>query len=281
VRDGMKSLCEVGLDVLTRLCCPISKVNATLKHTSLFLQKSLPLTQQDSWIRVEDLPMLPARPSKPQLVSPRDVPHWKNAGVSPVVYTLLTIAHIELTAVDSYWDTLLRFQLAPEETMPSEFFEDLAQVLHDEASHYILIHDRLTELGASYGDIPAHKTLWEYVSQTGHDQKARLAIVPLVQEARGLDAGPRLVNRIKSEGDKCSAEIMLKIVQDEEKHVAFGMKWFSWMCQQAKRDPVETFREYVDAYAAGGLLPPFNEEARARAGIPQAFYRRVEEDKTH
>lgn len=218
----------------------------------------------------------PARPEFPELVEPKLVPSLKKAinvhKLNPAQFIFLNIAHIELTAIDCYWDTLVRFIDYPE--LANEgFFEELVDVIRDEARHFTLVEAHLKVLGVEYGAIPAHKSLWENCLSTKSDLGARLAIVPLVQEARGLDAGPKFVHRLKSERDFAGAEIMDLIVKEEENHVRFGMKWFKRVCElEGHTDSVKRFQDLVKAYMPLGLFPPFNYEARLRVGMESSYY---------
>jgi uncharacterized ferritin-like protein (DUF455 family) len=145
-------------------------------------------------------------------------------------------------------------------------------VADEEATHHGLLADRLAALGATYGDLPAHDGLWEAASVTADDFLARLAVVPLVLEARGLDVTPAMIGRLERAGDAESAAVLGRIYADEIAHVAAGRRWFDWACARDGLQPAETYQAHVRRYFKGTLKPPFNDEARARAGLPRAFY---------
>jgi uncharacterized ferritin-like protein (DUF455 family) len=182
---------------------------------------------------------------------------------------LHALAHIELNAIDLGWDIVARFS---GEDLPRAFFDDWVSVAAEEAAHFAMLTDRLGELGVRYGDLPAHDGLWEAASVTAHDLLARLAVVPLVLEARGLDVTPEMVARLERVGDLPSAEILRRIYRDEIGHVAVGLRWFDRLCRMRGLVPEEVFHERVQRYFKGDLKPPFNHKARAAAGFPPHYY---------
>jgi uncharacterized ferritin-like protein (DUF455 family) len=215
-------------------------------------------------------PDRPARPARPELKLPRDMPKRRAAGTRESRVALLhAVAHIELNAIDLAWDIVARFA-APE--LPGAFFDDWAGVGDDEAKHFLLLADRLAALGAGYGDLPAHDGLWRAAHETRHDLLARLAIVPLVLEARGLDVTPAMIARFERLGDGESAAALRVIYADEIGHVEAGRRWFEWLCAQRGLPPVETWHALVRTHFRGALKPPFNDEARAKAGFSSAYY---------
>lgn len=211
----------------------------------------------------------PARPLRPELRPPRDMPKRRNFG-SPAgrIALLHALAHIELNAIDLAWDIIARFA-APE--TPREFFDDWVDVAAEEAEHFALLNDRLRALGSAYGELPAHDGLWEAAATTAHDLLARLAIVPLVLEARGLDVTPEMILRLERGGDLASAAILRRIYQDEIGHVAVGARLFERLCRQRGLNPEAAFHDNVRRYFTGALKPPFNREARDIAGMPAAY----------
>jgi uncharacterized ferritin-like protein (DUF455 family) len=182
---------------------------------------------------------------------------------------LHALAHIELNAIDLAWDLIARF--APEHP-PRAFFDDWVSVADEEATHHGLIVGRLGALGAAYGDLPAHDGLWEAAAATADDFLARLAVVPLVLEARGLDVTPAMIDRLERAGDAESAAVLRRIYTDEIAHVAAGRRWFDWACAARGLPPAATYQDRVRRYFKGTLKPPFNETARAQAGLAPAFY---------
>ncbi|MBU2532615.1 MAG: ferritin-like domain-containing protein, partial [Alphaproteobacteria bacterium] len=131
----------------------------------------------------------------------------------------------------------------------------------------------LGTLGGQYGDLPAHAGLWQAAHATGNDLLARLAIVPLILEARGLDVTPSMIESLERGGDTESAAIIAIIYRDEKRHVAFGMKWFRHMCRRLDQPLESTFHRLVRDNFRGPLKPPFNEAARTEAGLTPGFYK--------
>ena len=215
-------------------------------------------------------PDRPARPERPELKAPRAMKRRRSGGsLANRIALLHAIAHIELNAIDLAWDLIVRFA-APD--LPRQFFDDWIEVADQEASHHALVAKRLGALGASYGDLPAHDGLWEAAQATAHDLLARLAIVPLVLEARGLDVTPDMIARMRRFGDEESAQVLQVIYDEEITHVACGQRWFRWECTRRGLEPVAAYRDLVARYYGGALKPPFNHAARAAAGFEPAFY---------
>jgi uncharacterized ferritin-like protein (DUF455 family) len=213
-------------------------------------------------------PARPARPARPELRRPRDMPKRRAAGSRTTRVALLhAIAHIELNAIDLAWDVVARFA-----DMPRAFYDDWVRVAAEEAEHHALVAARLAALGAAYGDLPAHDGLWEAAIETRHDLLARLAVVPLVLEARGLDVTPDMIARMERFGDEESAAALRRIYEEEIGHVAAGMRWFRWEAERRGLDAAATWRALVARHFRGRLKPPFNEAARSAAGLPAEFY---------
>jgi uncharacterized ferritin-like protein (DUF455 family) len=215
-------------------------------------------------------PSRPARLPRPTLRPPKTMPKRRSFG-SPAgrVALLHALAHIELNAIDLGWDVIARFA-TPE--LPRAFFDDWVGVAAEEAHHFELLVGRLTDFRVAYGDLPAHDGLWEAAAATADDLLARLAVVPLVLEARGLDVTPEMAARLERAGDNESAEILRRIYRDEIGHVAIGLRWFERLCQIRGLDPEAVFHERVRRCFKGHLKPPFNHEARAAAGFPARYY---------
>ena len=182
---------------------------------------------------------------------------------------LHALAHIELNAIDLGWDIVARFA---GEALPRGFFDDWVAVAAEEAAHFALLAARLADFGARYGDLPAHDGLWEAAAATADDLLARLAVVPLVLEARGLDVTPQMAERLERAGDASSAALLGHIYRQEIGHVAVGVRWFERLCRERGLVPQEVFRDRVRRCFKGGLKPPFNHAARAAAGFPAAYY---------
>jgi uncharacterized ferritin-like protein (DUF455 family) len=213
-------------------------------------------------------PPRPARPERPLLLPPREMPKRRAGGAAATRIALLhALAHIELNAIDLAWDLVARFP-----GRPRGFYDDWVGVAAEEAEHHALLAARLAALGAAYGDLPAHDGLWEAAHETRLDLLARLAIVPLVLEARGLDVTPGMIHRFEAFGDGESAAVLARIYADEIGHVAAGMRWFSWEAARRGVEPETAWRDLVRRHFRGRLKPPFNDAARAEAGLLAAYY---------
>lgn len=216
------------------------------------------------------MPDRPGRPERPILVPPRDLPNRSPVSAHGRLALIHSLAHIELNAVDLTWDLVGRFARVP---MPRSFFDNWVQVGLEEAKHFSLLAEHLKAMGGAYGDLPAHDGLWQATQETGHDLMARLAVLPLVLEARGLDVTPPLVEKLAEQGDVAGSGILAIIYRDERRHVAFGCKWFRFLCDRHGLAPEPTFRKLVIKHFRGPLKPPFNDAARAEAGMTPGFYR--------
>jgi len=216
------------------------------------------------------LPERPGRPEKPELIPPTKVQRRSLHSLKGRVALLHAIAHIELNAIDLALDIVARFA---GERIPNSFFDGWMQVAFEEAKHFRMVRDRLRDLGAEYGDLPAHDGLWQAAHDTRNSLTARLAVVPLILEARGLDVTPALQAKMREAGDMESAAVLDVIYEDEKGHVAVGAKWFRFLCAREKKDPSATFQALVRANFRGPLKAPFNDIARAEAGLTPSFYR--------
>ncbi len=216
------------------------------------------------------VPDRPGRPEKPELIPPRHMPKRTLTTDKGRIALLHAIAHIELNAVDLALDIVARFATEP---VPNSFFDGWMKVAFEEAKHFRMVRDRLRQLGADYGDLPAHDGLWQAAHDTRNDLTARLAVVPLILEARGLDVTPALQAKMREAGDMESAAVLDVIYEDEKGHVAVGAKWFRFLCARQKKDPAAAFQALVRANFRGPLKAPFNDIARAEAGLTPSFYR--------
>ncbi|ATN34584.1 rhamnosyltransferase [Rhizobium sp. ACO-34A] len=217
-----------------------------------------------------ELPERPGRPEKPELVPPKATEKRSLHTLPGRIAMLHALAHIELNAVDLALDIVARFATEP---VPHSFFDGWMQVAFEESKHFRMVRERLKALGADYGDMPAHDGLWQAAHSTRNDLTARLAVVPLILEARGLDVTPSLQVKMRETGDIESADVLKVIYNDEKGHVAIGAKWFRFLCARERRDPAATFKELVRANFRGSLKAPFNDVARAEAGLTPSFYR--------
>ncbi len=215
-------------------------------------------------------PDRPARPEKPVLLPATQVKKRKiGPGPSGRIALLHALAHIELNAVDLAWDIVARFT---HEGLPHDFYDDWVRVADEEAKHFTLLAERLAGLGAAYGELPAHDGLWEAAVETKHDLLARLAVVPLVLEARGLDVTPAMIGRLREAGDPDSAAVLQVIYEEEIGHVAIGRRWFQWLAERRGLEPAPTWQELVRRHFRGRIKRPLNEPGRAKAGLPADWY---------
>lgn len=215
------------------------------------------------------MPDQPAWPAEPELLAPHRMPRRGKGGSERARIALLhALAHIEFVAIDLAVDLVGRFG----GQFPREFVDDWLGVAADEAMHFALLDRRLRQLGSHYGALPAHAGLWESAQDTADDVLARLAIVPMVLEARGLDVTPSTVDRFRAVGDEASAKILSRIYNDEIRHVSAGTVWFGQKCDEMGFNVVETWQSLVKSRFRGSLKPPFNDSARHDAGLTQEFY---------
>ncbi|TDL91021.1 ferritin-like domain-containing protein [Meridianimarinicoccus aquatilis] len=214
-------------------------------------------------------PMRPARPARPELLDPRDVPRRKPGSPEGRIALLHAIAHIELNAVDLHWDIIARFSDTP---MPAGFAADWVKAADEESKHFNLMCDCLEAMGSHYGALPAHAGMWRAAEDTAEDLMGRLAVVPMVLEARGLDVTPGMIEVFRKAKDQRAVDALEVIYAEEVAHVAYGSKWFHFLCGRHDLDPKDVFHDLVQRYFHGPLKPPFNDEKRAEAGLPPDFY---------
>lgn len=218
-----------------------------------------------------DVPMpdYPARPDAPELLHPNRMPRRRKAGSERGRIALLhAIAHIEFSAIDLAFDLIGRFG----DGLSRAFVDDWMQVGAEEAMHFALVNRRLKQLGSYYGALAAHEGLWDAAYETRNDFAARLAVVPLVLEARGLDVTPQMISRLQQAGDIVSARILSRIASDEVGHVAAGVKWFEAIANLRNFNAPTTFQSLVKSHFKGTVKPPFNDSARRQAGLTQEYY---------
>ncbi|MEJ6398671.1 ferritin-like domain-containing protein [Yoonia sp. 208BN28-4] len=214
-------------------------------------------------------PDMPARPDTPALLEPRDVPVRKPGTPEGRIAMMHAVAHIELNAVDLHWDLIARFT---DTRFPIGFYDDWVKAADEESKHFNLMCDCLETAGSHYGALPAHAGMWRAASDTTADLMGRLAVVPMVLEARGLDVTPGMIKLFKQAKAHDAVAALDEIYADEVHHVAYGSKWFHYLCGRDGLDPTPTFHDLVGRYFHSTLRPPFNEEKRAEAGIPPDFY---------
>lgn len=217
----------------------------------------------------QEMPDCPAWPDRPELLAPKHMPK-RGRGESDRTRIALwhALAHIEFVAIDLALDMAGRFG----EQMGEEFVADFLSVAADEAMHFALLSRKLVSLGSFYGDLPAHDGLWQSAHNTRHDVAARLAVVPMVLEARGLDVTPAMLQRVRSQGDSHGARILSRILDDEIRHVRIGTTHFVALCNNKSQSAEIRWKSLVGEYFGGSLKAPFNDSARSAAGLPLSFY---------
>ncbi|PTE13777.1 ferritin-like domain-containing protein [Pseudogemmobacter blasticus] len=260
------SLADLAVEVLTtadgRAKCALGRRHAATWFAARAAGTPLPVGQASP-------PLRPARPDRPELLPPREVPRRRPGSPQGRIALLHALAHIELNAVDLHWDIIARFTHHP---MPPGFYDDWVKAADEEAKHFNLICDVLESLGSHYGALPAHAGMWRAAEDTASDLKGRLAVVPMVLEARGLDVTPGMIDIFRKAPDPAAVAALETIYAEEVGHVAYGSKWFNWLCGRDGEDPKDVFHALVRHYFHGALKPPFNEEKRAEAGLPPDFY---------
>lgn len=215
------------------------------------------------------LPDRPARPATPELLPPGQMPRrGKGGSERGRIAQWHAMAHIEFVAIDLALDMAGRFggEMGP------QFVADFLSVAADEAMHFGLLTRKLRTLGSHYGALPAHDGLWDSAHETRHDVAARLAIVPLVLEARALDVTPAVLERVRAGGDDSGARILQRILDDEIRHVRFGSTHFAAVCAARGETAQILWKSLVERHFKGSVKPPFNDSARGEAGLPRSFY---------
>ena len=214
------------------------------------------------------MPDVPARPARPELLPPNAMPKRGRGGSERGRIALIhALAHIEFVAIDLALDAAGRFG---QERGPG-FVTDWLGVAADEAMHFSLLARRLVTLGSHYGAMPAHDGLWDAARETAHDVAARLAVVPMVLEARGLDVTPMTIERFTGVGDHRTARILQRILDDEVRHVGLGTSHFGQVCAERGDSPPKTWQTLVTRHFRGSIKPPFNDSARRSAGLSYEF----------
>ncbi len=218
-------------------------------------------------------PLLPDEPGRladrPPLLAPSKMPKRRATGVQGRIALIHALAHIELNAVNLALDMVARFSHA---VGVRAFTDDWISIADDEARHFLMLDTRLAQLGARYGDLPAHDGLWEAARDTKEDILARLAVVPMVLEARGLDVCPAMINKLEAGGDTESAGLLKIIYKDEISHVRSGLRWFEAFCEARGLPLQETWQGLVRRHFRGTLKSPFNDAARSAAGLTADYY---------
>ena len=227
----------------------VGQLHSLKEQTKLNYQAKYPITPVEA----------PGRPEKPNLVRFQNIPKRDKSDLG-FIKTIHAICHIEFNAINLALDALYRFR-----DMPDTFYQDWIQVAFEESQHFQLLNNYLSELGYQYGDFDAHNGLWKMTHETDYDVLARMALVPRVLEARGLDATPKIQERFKKSKFVEMVDILQVIFNDEIGHVKIGNTWFHKLCQQRNLDPIQTFDQLVQKHIGESLRGPFNIEARKLA----------------
>jgi len=205
---------------------------------------------------------IPGRPERPALVAPNQLTQRKLNSIDGRAALIHAVAHIEFNAINLAWDAVYRFP-----GMPAAYYRDWASVAVDEARHFALLAERLAQLGYAYGDFPAHNGLWQMALVTDHDPLIRMALVPRVLEARGLDVTPGMIDRLLKVGDTQTVAVLQVILAEEVRHVEIGSRWFAYLCRTRNLPAAETFLELVRSHPAARPRLPMNQVARLAAGF--------------
>lgn len=225
-----------------------------------------------------ELPVVPledaGRPERPELIAHTALRSRKPGTPEGHAALLHAIAHIEFNAINLALDCVYRFR-----GLSADFYAGWLQVAAEEAYHFGLVCDRLAAVGYAYGDFPAHRGLWDMAVKTAHDPLARMALVPRVLEARGLDATPPIVASLRRAGDAATIAVLDIILRDEIGHVALGDRWFRYFCAERGLEPESTYLSLMTDYDAPWPPKPLNVEARRRAGFSEGEIVRLEGGK--
>ena len=207
----------------------------------------------------------PGRPDRPVLVPPRKLTKRGMGSLRGRQALVHAVAHIELNAIDLALDAAFRFR-----DMPRAFYDDWVQVALEEAGHFLLVRGRLRRLGCDYGDFPAHDGLWSLALETARDPLLRMALVPRVMEARGLDVTPGMIERFREAGDLETVDVLGVILRDEVGHVRAGSRWLRFLCEQRGLDPEITYFDLLERHLPGAVRCPLHREARRQAGFSES-----------
>ncbi|KAI0129170.1 hypothetical protein BJ170DRAFT_579252 [Xylariales sp. AK1849] len=277
------TLCEWCIHILNT-SNPEHKIELTTHLFSIFATREGSTTPMDLGAGTATAPQEPLREQQTK-VNPGAMPRAGKGGtLKSRIAMIHALANIEQWAIDLAIDICIRFAtfqtIAPDQSLsrqlPRTFYYDWLKVANDEAKHFSLLRARLEELGSHFGALPVHHGLWDSAVMTAHDLRARISIVALVHEARGLDVNPMTIEKFRKAGDIESVDVLTIIHNDEITHVTTGHRWLTWICEQESTDPVEVFRNNVQKYFWGAVKGPFNAEARLQAGMDARYYENLE-----
>jgi uncharacterized ferritin-like protein (DUF455 family) len=211
------------------------------------------------------------RPERPELVHPSQLPRRRLGSEKGRLALIHAIAHIEFNAINLAWDAVQRFP-----DMPADYYSDWIQVAREEAYHFRLLRERLHDGGVDYGEFPAHNGLWEMAMRTAHDPLVRMALVPRMLEARGLDVTPGIMQRFERIGDQQTVAALQVILDEEVGHVQFGSRWFNYLCEQRGVVPETTYFKLLKRFVDGEIRCPLHRQARRQAGFSEHELERLE-----
>lgn len=274
------TLCDWCVHILNT-SNPEHKIELTTHLFSLFATREQSLSPMRIGAGNATPPQEPPRQNLTQ-VKPGQMPKaGKGGNLKSRIMMIHALANIEQWAIDLAIDIIVRFAAfhttAPDgsdssQQLPRTFFYDWLKVANDEAKHFSLLRSRLEELGSHFGALPVHHGLWESAERTAHDLRARISVIALVHEARGLDVNPLTIEKFRNAKDGESVDVLNIIHNDEITHVTTGHRWLTWICQQEGADPVQVFRSNVKKHFRGAVKGPFNAEARQQAGMDKSYY---------
>lgn len=239
---------------------PGEKVIETHRLVQHWRAGQLALDSKDPAVQIET----PGRPEKPVLVHPRELPRRSFHTTEGRAALLHAITHIEFNAINLALDAVYRFR-----DCPNDYYNDWLRVADEEARHFVLLSERLQELGYEYGDFDAHNGLWDMALRTAHDVLIRMALVPRVMEARGLDVTPGMIERFAAIDDQRSVDVLNVIMEEEVGHVEIGSRWFHYFCDQRQLPREQTYLDLMQQYAQGRVKPPLHRDARKAAGFTE------------
>ncbi|KAI1433803.1 hypothetical protein GGR50DRAFT_666504 [Xylaria sp. CBS 124048] len=277
--DDGATLCEWCVHILNTPD-PERKIELTTHLFSLFATREKSSSPMSIGAGNAMPPDIPPRKDL-QEVKPGQMPRSSKGGsLKSRIAILHALANIEQWAIDLAIDICVRFASfqtttaanSASQSLPRTFYYDWLKVANDEAKHFSLLRARLEELGSHFGALPVHHGLWESATETAHDLRARISVIALVHEARGLDVNPLTIEKFHAAEDVESVEVMTVIHNDEITHVTTGHRWLTWICQQEETDPVQVFRANVRKHFRGAVKGPFNTDARQQAGMDSRYY---------
>jgi len=263
INDSLFALAELCINCAdpAEKCALTDRVHARLASGELHLDDNNPPSPIGE----------PGRPSQPCLVEPRQLPRRRLGTPAGRATLLHALAHIEFNAINLAWDAVYRFR-----GLPADYYRDWVRVAYEESLHFRLLCERLEDLGYVYGDFDAHNGLWEMACRTAEDPLVRMALVPRVLEARGLDVTPGILERLQQAGDIAAVKVLEIILRDEIGHVEIGSRWYRYLCKQRGMDPEQTFAGLVEEYMPGQIKKPFHYEARKQAGFNEKEMQHLE-----